>query len=62
MAKSVFISKGDSESIDEINSDYHDGLCDFVESESEVNQFSKIDFNYVVLDKGDDKVVLFFLV
>jgi len=31
------ISREDEEMVDVINSDYHDGLCKFVESEKEID-------------------------
>jgi hypothetical protein len=56
------ISREDEEMVDAINSDYHDGLCKFVESEKEIGQLSKADVKYAVLDRGDGRIVLFFLV
>ena len=56
------ISREDEELLDAINTDYHDGHCNFLESLDEINQYSKKDFNYLVWDRGDELITLFFLI
>lgn len=56
------ISREDEEMVDAINSDYPDGLCNFLESEIETDRFNKDDVKYAVLDRGGERLVLFFLI